>query len=93
MRRRIVERAFEDALGNAGVAQVCVTCGFPNEEGHGVVLLEKGEELGHCRSCENPVDCEGRALGMLLPGGEVRVVVISAGARARKALGAKRIDE
>jgi len=93
MTRRDLARAFEDALGKAGVAQVCGTCGYPNEEGRSVVLLEMDEELGHCPSCENPVDREGRAVGLPMPDGEVRVVVISAGARARKALGAKRIDD
>ena len=56
MSRRDLARAFEDALGKAGVAQVCVSCGFPNEEGRSVVLLDEGEELRDCASCGKPVD-------------------------------------
>jgi len=93
MSRRDLARAFEDALGKAGVAQVCVSCGFPNEEGRSVVLLDEGEELRDCASCGNPIDHDGRSVGLPLPNGEVRVVVLRVTRGARLALNAKRIED
>ncbi len=48
----------------------CDTCGGPDPEVPGIVVLDEGEELGECPECDEPVDEDGRTVVKLWPNGK-----------------------
>jgi len=57
-----IERAFENAAGPE--RDFCQVCRGPlsNRARRPIIVLRKGEELGHCSACGRPVDGEGRSV-------------------------------
>jgi hypothetical protein len=81
-RSRLPEAVFAAQYGGAFVEddQVpCTACGWPEDRGVPVVLLNPGDELGQCGECERVLGPDGRPVGR---DGEFQVVDLRSGLAA-----------
>jgi hypothetical protein len=81
-RSRLPETVFAAQYGGAFVEddQVpCEECGWPEDRGIPVVLLNPGDELGRCPECDRVLAPDGRPLGR---DGEFQVVDLRSGLAA-----------
>ncbi len=74
MKRSILETAFDEAAGV--IEPACLSCGAPNPEGTGFLLLGTGERIAHCEVCDSFVDDRGRSVERMQSWGLATTIIM-----------------
>jgi hypothetical protein len=72
-RVRLDEDVFREQYGAEFLGSElmpCETCGYPNPDAAGMVVMEDGDVLPTCLECAHEVDKDGATLWSIFPGGE-----------------------
>ncbi len=70
----VLEAAFDSAA--ASIEITCVSCGFPDPEATGFLLLGSEERLTLCELCGGHVDWRCRSVERRVPWGKSTMIVI-----------------
>ncbi len=74
MRRSLLETAFDEAAGV--IEPLCTSCGSPNPEATGFLLLGPGEHITHCEVCDSVMDERGRSVERMQSWGPATTIIM-----------------
>jgi hypothetical protein len=78
-RGRVSPEVFDQEYGAlflGDLGRVCETCGAPERQGPGCVVIFRDQVIGCCHECDRPVDLDGNPLGSTMADGKTGLQIV-----------------